>query len=147
MSSGHERDFLALGIVALGAFKESTDGCRTTQRLPSRFRNQPAHDRRTFPRNVSESVPISGLVLAWNKSEIATDRFSVAKAMRVIHEGSYRLRSANTHTRDTLQQKNRGHLSCPVIQLLFNALQLPIERLDFLQEKISSQLLGRRGEF
>ena len=66
--------------------------------------------------------------------------------MRIIDEGSHRFGRANANSRDALQQQHRRRMLSPTAQLLFDASQLPIERLDLFQQEIPPQLLRQRGQ-
>lgn len=146
MGCRHQRDLLVLRIVAPNTIKVRTNGGRSTLCLPGSFSNQATNNGCTFPRDMPQLVPVSGLVLAGDEPKLATNRFGIAKPIWIIDERRYRLRRANVDARDTLQQGHTGSLPSPSVQLLFETLHLRIECLDFFHEKIAAQLLRLRGE-
>ena len=55
---------------------------------------------------------------------------SKTKTVRVINEGGYRFSRPNANPRDALQQQHSSRMLSSAAELLFDASQLPIERLN-----------------
>src|SRR5262249_39329383 len=103
VGGGHERDLLPLRVATLGTLEIRADGGRTALRLPGGLGNQLPHHRCAFTGNVPEPILVARLVRTRNESEIATDCFGMAKALRVIHERRHRFGGANAHSGNAAQ--------------------------------------------
>src|SRR5262249_59305984 len=100
MRRGHQRDLLPLRVAALDPREVRPDGRRAALRLPGGLGHQLADHRRAVARNVPEPIPVTRLVLTRDQPEIAADRLSTSKAVRIIHERGPRFGRADTHSLD-----------------------------------------------
>src|SRR5262249_56711051 len=97
-------------------------------------------------RNVPEPIPVTRLVLTRDQPEIAADRLSTSKAVRIIHERGPRFGRADTHSRDAAQLRDGRRLLRLMIQLPFDPSHLAEEGLDLFEQQIPPQLLRNRGQ-
>jgi hypothetical protein len=73
MRGGHQRDLLALRLVALRPLEVRPHGRGATPRLPGSLGDQLADHWRALPCEMPEAVAVAGLVLARDEPEVAPD--------------------------------------------------------------------------
>jgi hypothetical protein len=83
---------------------------------------------------VPEPVPVARLVLARDEAEVPADRLGGAEPVRVVDERGHRLGRPGPDPRDGPQHGHGRRLPGLAVQLLFDAPDLPRERLDLFEQ-------------
>jgi hypothetical protein len=134
----HKGDLLPLRVAPPDPLEVRPDGRRAPQRLPDRLGDQLADHHGPLAGDVPEPIAVSRLVLTRDEPEVSPDRLGIPEAMWVVDEGSHRLRRAGADPRDAPQAGDGGRAARLAIQLLLDPPHLPRQRLDLLEQQVSS---------